>query len=228
LFIEILLLEYIFDLQGVIAGGSDTSSTVLTWAMYSILRNPLVLEKVQAELDIHVGKERCVCESDISKLTYIHAVVKETLRLYPPAPLLPLREFTDNCTISGYTITKGTRLITNLWKIQTDSKVWEDPLEFKPERFLTTHKDIDIKGHHFELLPFGGGRRICPGISFGLQMVHFILATFLHSFEILSSWPNPTDMTETSESSTTRAIPIKILIKPRLSFSYYENDTSLY
>jgi len=152
--------------------------------------------------------------------------LSKKLRLYPPAPLSAPREFIENCNLSGYNINKGTRLITNLWKIQTDIKVWEDPLEFKPERFLTTHKDIDMRGHHFELLPFGGGRRICPAISFGLQMVHFTLATFLHSFEILSS-PDLIDMIETSESTNIRVIPIEILIKPRLSFSCYENNMSL-
>jgi len=205
-----------------ILGGTDTNNTILTWTISLILRNPLVLKKVKDELDIHIRKERCVSESDISKLTYLQAIVKETLRLYPPAPLSAPREFIENCTLSGYNIKKGTRLITNLWKIHTDSNVWEDPLEFKPERFLTTHKDIDVRGHDFELLPFGGGRRMCPGISFGLQMVHFILASFLHSFEILNSSPDPIDMTETFGLTNTKAIPLEIHIKPRLSFSCYE------
>ncbi|ESW23138.1 hypothetical protein PHAVU_004G021500 [Phaseolus vulgaris] len=211
-------------LLAVIAGGTDTSNIVLTWEISLILRNPLVLEKVKVELDIHIGKEKCVSEFDISKLTYLQAIVKETLRLYPPAPLSTPREFIEDCTLSGYNIKKGTRLITNLWKIHTDSNVWEDSLEFKPERFLTTHKDIDVKGHHFELLPFGGGRRMCPGISFGIEVVHFSLASFLHSFEILSSSPNPIDMTENFGLTNTKATPLEILIKPRLSFSCYENN----
>ena len=217
-------MDNIFDLQSVISGAADTSNTILTWAISLILRNPLVLKKVKAELDIHIGKEKCVTESDISKLAYLQAIVKETLRLYPPGPLSGPREFTENCTLSGYNIKKGTRLITNLWKIHTDSNVWEDSLEFKPERFLTTHKDIDIKGHHFELLPFGGGRRMCPGISFGLQMVHFTLASFLHSFEILSSSPDPIDMTESFGLTNTKSTSLKVLIKPHLSFSCYENN----
>ena len=218
------MLGDLFDLQAVVSGGTDTSNTVLTWVISLILRNPSVLEKVKEELDIHIGKEKCVSESDISKLTYVQAIVKESLRLYPPGPLSGPREFTENCTLRGYNIKKGTRLITNLWKIHTDSNVWEDPLEFKPERFLTTHKDIDIKGHNFELLPFGGGRRMCPGASFGLQMVHFILASFLHSFEIISSSPDPIDMTETFGLTNTKATPLDILIKPRLSLNCYENN----
>ncbi|XP_029125722.1 cytochrome P450 82A4-like [Cajanus cajan] len=170
-----------------------------------------------AELDIQVGKKRCICESDLNKLTYFQATVKETLRLYPPAPLSTPREITEDCTISGFNVKKGTRLITNLWKINTDLNVWSDPLEFKPERFLTTYKDIDMKGQHFELLPFGSGRRICPGITFGLQIVHFSLAILLHSFEILESPTEPIDMTETLGITYNKATPLKILIKPRLS-----------
>ena len=146
------------------------------------------MEKAKAELDSNVGRDKCVTVSDIDKLVYLQAIVKETLRLYPASPLSAPREFTENCNVGGYDVKKGTRLILNLWKIQTDCNVWSDPLEFKPERFLSTHKDVDVRGHHFELLPFGCGSRICPGISFGLEMVHLILANFLHSFEILGSY----------------------------------------
>ncbi|KAL4649806.1 hypothetical protein ACB092_01G041200 [Castanea dentata] len=86
--------------------------------------------------------------------------------------------------ISGYHVSKGTRLITNVCKIHTDPRIWSDPLEFKPERFLTTHKSVDVRGQNFELLPFGSGRRACPGISFALQMVQLALASFLHMYDI--------------------------------------------
>ncbi|TKY50304.1 Cytochrome P450 82A4 [Spatholobus suberectus] len=207
----------------IIAGGADTSSTTLTWAICLILRNPLVLEKVKVELDIQVGKERSISEADIGKLIYVQTIVKETLRLYPPSPLFPPREFTENCILSGYNVKKGTRLITNIWKIHTDLNLWSNPLEFKPERFLTTHKNIDVTGHHFELLPFGGGRRICPGISFGLQTIHLTLASLLHSFEILYPSTEPLDMTETFGLTNTKATPLVVLIKPNLSPSYYES-----
>ena len=137
-----------------------------------LLRNPLILEKAKEELDAQVGKERCVRKSDIDKLVYLQAIVIETLRLYLPGPLCVPREFSENCSLGEYDVRKGTRLILNLWKIHTDPNVWSNPLEFKPERFLTTHKDVDVRGNHFELLPFGSGRRKCPRISYGLQMVH--------------------------------------------------------
>ncbi|KAK2365727.1 cytochrome P450 82A3 [Trifolium repens] len=203
-------------------GGSDTSSVTLTWALCLLLKNPLAMEKAKEELDIHVGKERCVRESDIDNLVYLQAIVKETLRLYPPGPLAAPREFSSNCTLGGYNVKKGTRLITNLWKIHTDPSIWSNPLDFKPERFLNSHKYIDVRGHHFELLPFGGGRRICPGISFALQMVHLTLASFLHSFDILNSTPELVNMVEEFGLTNTKATPLEILVKPCLSLNCYE------
>ncbi|CAI8587463.1 unnamed protein product [Vicia faba] len=205
------------------AGGTDTSSVTLTWALGLLLKNPHAMKKAVEELDIHIGKTRRVNESDITKLVYIQAIVKETLRLYPAAPLSGPHEFSENCTLGGYQVKKGTRLITNLVKIHTDPNVWPDPLEFKPERFLTTHKDIDVRGNHFELLPFGSGRRMCPGISFGLQMVHYSLASILHSFEILNpTTPELVDLTEEFGLTNTKATPLEVLVKPRLSFNCYE------
>ncbi|KAK2419768.1 cytochrome P450 82A3 [Trifolium repens] len=204
------------------AGGTDTSSVILIWALCLLLKNPLVMEKAKEELNIQVGKERCVNELDISNLVYLQAIIKETLRLYPPGPLSGPHEFSENCTLGGFQVKKGTRLITNLWKIHTDPSVWSDPLEFKPERFLTTHKDVDFRGNHFELLPFGSGRRMCPGISFGLQMLHFSLASFLHSFDILNPTPELVDMTEEFGLTNTKATPLEILVKPRLSLNCYE------
>ncbi|XP_050267313.1 cytochrome P450 82A3-like isoform X5 [Quercus robur] len=166
-----------------IAGGSDISTVTLTWTIALLLNNH-VLKKAQDELDVQVSRVRIVNESDIDKLVYLQAIVKETLRLYPTARLAIPREFTENCIIGGYHVPKGTQLITNVWKIQTDPRIWSDPLEFKPERFLTIHKNVDVRGQNFELLPFGSGRRVCPGISFALQMVHLALASFLHMYDI--------------------------------------------
>ncbi|KAK7266233.1 hypothetical protein RIF29_18875 [Crotalaria pallida] len=205
-----------------ILGGTDTSSVTLTWALCLLLKNPHILKKAKEELDTQIGKERFINESDINKLEYLQAIVKETLRLYPPGPLSGPREFTEDCTLGGYHVREGTQLITNLWKIQTDPSIWSNPLEFKPERFLTTHKEVDVRGHHFELIPFGSGRRICPGISFGLQMIHLTLASFLHSFEILNASNDPIDMTENLGMSNTKVTPLEILIKPDLSPYCYE------
>ena len=199
-----------------IGGGSDTSTVTLTWAISLLLNNRHVLKKAQDELDIQVGKERIVNESDISKLVYLQAIVKETLRMYPPAPLLAPREFIEDCIIGGYHVPKGTRLITNLWKIQTDPSIWSEPLKFMPERFLTTHKNVDVRGQNFELIPFGTGRRACPGASLGLQMVHLALASFLHMYEISNSSNAQVDMTESFGLTNIKATPLEVLITPRL------------
>lgn len=204
-------------------GATDTSTVTLTWVICFLLKNPFILEKVKEEINIQIGKERFISESDVNKLVYLQAVVKETLRLYPPGPLSAPREFTQDCMLGGYHIKKGTRLITNLWKIQTDPNIWLDPLRFKPERFITTHRDVDVKGQNFELLPFGSGRRICPGISFGLNMIHLTLANFLHSYEIFNKPNEVIDMREALGMTNEKATPLEILVKPRLSSEYYES-----
>ena len=208
------------SLQILITGGTDTTTVTIVWALSLVLNHSSVLKKVQDELDLHVGKERLVNESDITNLVYLQAVVKETLRLYPAGPLSGPREFTEDCIIGGYHVSKGTRLITNLWKIQTDPRIWPDPIEFKPERFLTTHKDVDVKGKHFELIPFGSGRRLCAGISFGVQMTQLVLASLLQAFEV--STDGPVDMTAIFGLTNVKATPLDLLVKPRLS------DLSLY
>ncbi|PSS31383.1 Cytochrome P450 82A3 like [Actinidia chinensis var. chinensis] len=207
---------------GLISGGADTTTVMLTWALSLIMNNRHVLKKAQEELDFHVGKERQVDESDIPKLAYLQAIVKETLRLYPAGPLSGVREFTEDCTVHGYYIAKGTRLMVNLWKIQRDPTIWADPSEFRPERFLTTHKDFDVKGRHFGLIPFGAGRRLCPGIVFGVQMLHLVLARLLHGFGLSTPGTGPVDMTESAGLTNIKATPLEVLIAPRLASNLYE------
>ncbi|KAK2992328.1 hypothetical protein RJ640_020321 [Escallonia rubra] len=190
-----------------------------------LLSNNHVLKKAQAELDIHVGRKRQVQESDLKNLVYLQAIIKETLRLHPPSVLLPARESMEDCVVGGYNIPKGTRLVVNLWKIHRDPSVWPDPCEFQPERFLTSHKDVDVMGQHFELIPFGSGRRICPGITLSLQVVHFILASLIHGFEITKPSDEPVDMTESFGLSNSKAIPFRVLLAPRLSSYLYEQIT---
>ncbi|KAG6626799.1 hypothetical protein CIPAW_15G077000 [Carya illinoinensis] len=203
----------------------DTNTVTLTWAISLLLNNRHVLKKAQDELDIQVGKERLVEDSDISKLVYLRAIVKETLRLYPAAPLGSPREFSGDCTIGGYHVPKGTRLITNIWKIQTDPLIWSDPLEFKPERFLSTYKDFDVRGRNFELIPFGSGRRVCPGATLALQVVHLTLARILHMFEISTPSNAQVDMTESFGLTNMKATPLEILIAPRLPSKLYASKT---
>ncbi|ONI15859.1 hypothetical protein PRUPE_3G066200 [Prunus persica] len=205
-----------------ISGGSDTTMVTLTWTLSLLLNNRQVLEKVYEELDQHVGKRRLLNESDINNLVYLPAAIKEAMRLCPPGPLSVQRVFREDCTVGGYQVPKGTWLLVNLWKIQTDPRVWADPMEFKPERFLTTHKDVDVRGQQFELMPFGSGRRACPGISFALQMMLLTLASFLHSFEVTTRGNAAVDMTGSPGLTNRKLTPLDVLIKPRLSPHLYE------
>ncbi|XP_019164593.1 PREDICTED: cytochrome P450 82A4-like [Ipomoea nil] len=205
----------------ILIGAAETSIVTLTWALCLILNNYNVLERIQDELNTHVGKQRCVEESDLSQLIYLQAVIKETLRLYSPAPLLVPHEAMEDCTIEGYHIQKGTQILFNIAKIHRDPKVWVEPDKFKPERFLTSHKDIDVKGNNFELIPFSSGRRICPGVSLGLQTMQLTLASLFHSFDTRRLSNEPIEMTESSGVTNIKATPLQALLIPRLASNLY-------
>nr|WMZ41165.1 cytochrome P450 family 82 subfamily F polypeptide 2 [Ipomoea batatas] len=200
-----------------LVAATDTSSITLTWALSLLLNNYDELRRIQDEVDTKIGKHSCIEESDTNQLIYLQAVVKETLRLHPPGPLSLPHEAIEDCTINGYHIQKGTRLIPNLAKIHRDPKVWVDPNEFRPERFLTTHKDIDIRGNHFEMIPFGSGRRMCPGITLGLQILHLTLASLIQSFDMKRPSIEPIDMTQSQGLSSPKATPLHVLLTPRLA-----------
>ncbi|GJW13295.1 cytochrome P450 CYP82D47-like protein [Tanacetum coccineum] len=139
----------------IFAAASHTTTVTLTWALALLVNNPRVLQNAQKELEKHVGRDREVEDSDLKNLVYIQAIIKETLRLYPVAPLSAPHESTEDCVVGGYTVPKLTVLLVNIWNIQHDSQMWTDPFSFEPERFLTSKKEIDVIGQHFEFLPFG-------------------------------------------------------------------------
>lgn len=204
-----------------ILGGGDTIGVVVTWALSLLLNNLPELKKVQEELDTHVGTARKLNESDIDKLVYLQAVVKETMRLYGAGGFV-FREATENFSVNGFQIEKGTWVFVNQWKIHRDEKVWAEPLKFKPERFLTTnHKGFDVKGQQFELIPFGGGRRMCPGFRFGLQMVQLILGKIVHGFDVATLENGAVDMKGSIGLTNVKASPLHVLIRPRLPHSLY-------
>ncbi|XP_019155275.1 PREDICTED: cytochrome P450 82A3-like [Ipomoea nil] len=207
--------------MSVLSAATDTTTVTLTWALSLVLNNYCVLEKIQAELDIHVGRERRLNHSDLSKLTYLQAVIKETLRLYPPGPLLLPHQSIDNCTVNGYHIPNGTRVVVNVFKVQRDPNFWSDPDVFRPERFLGEHKEIDLRGNHFELIPFGSGRRMCPGFSLGLELVELVLANLIHGFDLKRISNELIDMTETGGLTSVKATPLCTLLTPRLPLHLY-------
>ncbi|KAL2238086.1 cytochrome P450 93A3-like [Sesamum indicum] len=170
-------------LMDIIIGGTETTATIVEWAMAEIFHNSQVMRTVQQELDDVVGLNDIVEESHMPKLHYLNAVIKETFRLHPPAPLLLPRRPSQSTVLGGYTIPKGSRVILNVWSNYKDPQVWENPLEFKPERFLNDTYKWDYMGNNFHYLPFGSGRRLCPGLPLAERMVMYLLASFLHSFD---------------------------------------------
>ncbi|GMH13860.1 hypothetical protein Nepgr_015701 [Nepenthes gracilis] len=208
----------------VILGGTDTTTVTLTWALSLLLNNPHVLKKAKDELDTIVGKERLVNDSDMKNLVYLQAIIKETMRLYPAGPLSAPREAISDCYISGYHVSAGTRLFVNVHKIHRDPQVWSDPYEFHPERFITTHKHVDVRGQDFELIPFGSGRRICPGISFSLQSMTFILANLLQMFEITTPSNKQVDLTEEFGLTSMKKTPLEVILTPCLSDELYGEE----
>ncbi|GMI97272.1 cytochrome P450, family 82, subfamily C, polypeptide 2 [Hibiscus trionum] len=207
-----------------ILAAEDTTSITMTWALSLLLNNRDALDKVQQELNIHVGKDRLmVKESDAKNLVYLQSVVKETLRLYPAAPLSVIHEAIEDCTINGYHVSEGTWLIINLQRIQRDPLVWENPNAFRPERFMSSHKDVDVRGHNFELIPFGSGRRMCPGVSFAFQILQITLANVLHWFEFETPSNEAVDMREGAGMTSPKATPLQVHITPRLPAFVYNS-----
>ncbi|XAR70379.1 Geraniol 8-hydroxylase [Bertholletia excelsa] len=163
------------------AAGTDTTSSTLEWAMTELFRTPKVLLKAQEELKQVIGRGNTIEESDITRLPYLNAIIKETFRLHPPAPLLLPRRVETDGEIFGFSVPRGAQILVNAWAIGRDPCTWERPNEFVPERFLGS--EVDVRGRDFELIPFGGGRRICPGLPLALRMVHLMLASLLNSFD---------------------------------------------
>lgn len=243
-------------LQDLFIAGTDTSSVTVEWAMSELLRHPQIMKKAQQELDTVVGTGRLVAESDLPQLPYLVNIVKETFRLHPVVPLLIPHESVQPCQVLGYEIPAKTRLLVNVWGMGRSSEVWEDALSFNPDRFqercvssslflnpslpdegiyftqiipcVSGCRDLDVRGKHFELLPFGTGRRGCPGITLGLTLVQYSLARLLQAF----TWslpdgnkPEDLDMSEAFGLTLPRAEHLIGIPSPRLSPNMYEAKT---
>ncbi|KAL6658760.1 hypothetical protein ACP70R_002800 [Stipagrostis hirtigluma subsp. patula] len=170
--------------------GTDTSHLTLEFAMVELMRNPHLMKKLQAEVRMNVPKgQEMVTEDDLANMTYLKAVIKETLRLHPVVPLLIPHLSMDACDIDGYTIPAGTRVFINAWAIARLSSHWDEPAEFLPERFVDA-KDVDLKGQDFRYLPFGSGRRMCPGVHAAAATIEIMLANLVYRFD----WELPAGM----------------------------------
>ncbi|XP_019162132.1 PREDICTED: premnaspirodiene oxygenase-like [Ipomoea nil] len=196
----------------IFAAGTETSSTTIVWALSEMMKNPRVFSKAQAEVrEAFRGKEKLE-EEDMEELLYLKSVVKETLRCHPPVPLLIPRECREETVVCGYTIPVKARVLVNVFAIGRDPRYWEDPESFIPERF--ENSSIDFMGNNFEYLPFGSGRRICPGLAFGFTNSLSPLAHLLYHFD----WMLPPgitvdtfDMTETAGISVGRKTDLVLI-----------------
>jgi cytochrome P450 len=191
--------------------GTDTTSATVEWAMAELLQNPKKLKKATKELQQVINKDEDPKDLDINKLPYLQAVVKETLRLHPSAPILVHKSISD-VDLCGFKVPKDTQVLVNVWSMGRDSSIWTDPNVFLPERFLECGEVF--RGEDFGFIPFGAGRRMCPGVPFAHRVVHTMLATLLYHFD----WKLPNgekiedmDMTEKFGITLHKVKPLMII-----------------
>lgn len=199
-----------------LSAGTDTSAGTMEWAMSLLLNNPHVLKKAQKEIDEHVGQDRLVNESDLSKLPYLHAIILETLRIYPAGPLSVPHESSEDTVIGGYNVPRGTMFLLNLWAIQNDPKSWDEPNKFKPERFEGLVEGGTRQG--FKLMPFSSGRRGCPGEGMAMRVMGLALGSLIQCLD----WERVNgeemvDMTEGVGLTLPKARPLEAKCRPRFN-----------
>ncbi|XP_016566591.1 geraniol 8-hydroxylase [Capsicum annuum] len=190
--------------------GTDSSSATLEWAMLELMRNPQAMEKAKAELAQVVGKNKAVKEAELVRLPYLHCILKETLRIHPPVPLLS-RKAEKDFELCGYFVPKGSQVIVNILSIGRDPAIWEDPLVFKPERFWGLN-DMDIRGQDdFKLIPFGVGRRMCPAVSLAMRTLPTMLGSLLNSFDWVVEGDDDLDAKEKSGLIVGKLRPLRLV-----------------
>lgn len=163
--------------------GSETMSVALKWTLAEIINHPTVLKKLREEMIGAVGLHKLVHDSDIPRLPYLQAVVKESLRLHPPTPLI-LRKCTQGCQIGGYDVIPDSRIIINVYAIMRDPGTWKIPTEFIPERFLANNAlRVDFKHENLYYLPFGSASSVCPGANLAISMIQTVIGTLVHHFD---------------------------------------------
>lgn len=206
------------------AGATDTSAVTNEWAMAEVIRNPAIQRKIQDEIDLVVGKDRLVGEEDLYKLPYLMCVVKETFRLHPAGPFSIPRMSMKDTKIAGYDIPKGTRVLINIHSLGRSKETWAEPLTFRPERWANENLS-QIQDPEFRILPFGNGRRGCPGSNLGTTMVLLVLSRLLHGF----TWSLPPgitsesiDMEEVYGLTTPLRTRLRAVATPRLAAHLYK------
>lgn len=196
-----------------LVAGTDTSSTTAEWAMFLLLNNPEALDKAQAEIESIVGHDRLVDDSDVQSLTYLQNVINETLRLFPPVPLLLPHQSTEDATVCGFHVPRKTTLLVNTWSIHRDPELWADPEKFMPERF--GHGSVESGYEGYKWIAFGVGRRACPAAAFGRRVLGLALASVLQCFEWQRIGAETINVAEGTGLTMPPATTVEALCKPR-------------
>ncbi|KAI3807146.1 hypothetical protein L1987_23070 [Smallanthus sonchifolius] len=195
-----------------LSAGSDTTAGTMEWALSLLLNNPKVLAKAQNEIDTKIGKDRLVVESDIVNLPYLRCIINETLRLYPAGPLLVPHESSKDCVVGGYNIPGETMLLVNQWAIHRDPKLWTHPKSFNPERF----EGLEAMRDGYKYMPFGSGRRSCPGEGLAVRVMALIIGLMIQCFDWERISEKMVDMTEGPGLTLPKAEPLLAKCKARL------------
>lgn len=194
-----------------LSAGSDTTAGTMEWVLSLLLNNPESLKKTQEEIDDHTGKSRLINDSDLPHLPYLEGVILETFRVCPVAPVLVPHESSEECRIGGFRVPRGTMVLVNMWAIHNDPKLWEEPRKFKPERFL----EMEREREGFVLMPFGYGRRGCPGEKLAMRVIGLTLGLLIQCFEWERNGEEMVDMTEGPGLTMPKAQPLLAKCKPR-------------
>ncbi|KAG7024285.1 Isoflavone 2'-hydroxylase, partial [Cucurbita argyrosperma subsp. argyrosperma] len=204
--------EYIRGLMLVLLlAGTEGSINTMEWLLSLLLNNPECLQRAQTEIDDVVGRSnRILEESDLAHLPYLRSLIHETLRMYPPGPLLIPHESSEDCHVGGFRVPAGTTLFVNVWAIQNDPTVWVEPEKFNPGRFGS-----EGEGWFFKWMPFGAGRRRCPGEGLGLRVVGLAVGSLIQCFEWESVGGECIDMREGVGLTLPKAVPLHALCRPR-------------
>ncbi|KAI3774363.1 hypothetical protein L1987_48915 [Smallanthus sonchifolius] len=194
---------------------TNTTTSTVMWAMTELVRHKEVMSKIEEEMKKEFNSDQ-ITNSEISKLTYLQACIKENFILHPSVPLLLPHMAAETCEVMNNSIPKNAKIFVNVWAMGRDPKLWNDPLSFNPERFIDSK--MDFKGQDFELLPFGSGRRICPGLPSGIKSVEFLLASLVREFD----WaipngedPSTLDMDDKFGIALKRKTPLNLIFKQK-------------
>ncbi|CAH9053861.1 unnamed protein product [Cuscuta europaea] len=199
----------------VLGAGTDTLIATIEWTLSLLLNHQQVLKKARNEIDYHVGHARLIEESDVAKLPYLNCIMKEAMRIYPAAPLVIPHESSEECSLAGYCIPKGTMLLLNLYSIQRDPAYWDEPERFNPERFAGLEGVSSAKDHEYKWMPFGSGRRRCPGEALAWRVVGLSLASVIQCFDWERFGGESVDMTEGIGLTLPKAFPLIAKCKTR-------------